>query len=140
MNTHTILGAGGAVADQLVPVLINNGEKLRLVSRTAKQVAGVESIAADATDYNQVLKAVQGSAVVYLLIGLPYDSRIWKATWPLIMTNVINACKATGAKLVFFDNVYMYGKVEGWMTEETPYNPISRKGEIRAAIATQLLN
>jgi len=34
----------------------------------------------------------------------------------------------------------MYGKVDGWMTEETPYHPISKKGEVRAAIATQLLN
>ena len=55
------------------------------------------------------------------------------------MTNVINACKETGAKLIFFDNVYMYGKVNGWMTEETPFNPCSKKGEVRAAIVNQLL-
>jgi nucleoside-diphosphate-sugar epimerase len=73
------------------------------------------------------------------LIGLPYDIRIWRVRWPVIMTNVINACKETGAKLIFFDNVYMYGKVNGWMTEETPFNPISKKGEVRAAIANQLL-
>src|ERR1044072_6849712 len=96
MNIHTIFGAGGAVADQLLPVLLNNKEKVRLVSRTAKQIAGVESVAADATDYKQTLNAIKGSSVVYLLIGLPYDSRVWKAQWPVIMTNVINACKETG--------------------------------------------
>jgi nucleoside-diphosphate-sugar epimerase len=74
------------------------------------------------------------------LAGLQYDIRVWKKSWPRIMTNVINACNATGSKLIFFDNVYMYGKVEGKMTEETPFNPISKKGEVRAAIATQLLN
>ena len=37
-------------------------------------------------------------------------------------------------------NVYMYGKVTGAMTEETPFNPSSRKGEIRAKIATMLLD
>ena len=31
------------------------------------------------------------------------------------------------ARLMFFDNVYMYGKVDGRMTEETPFNPCSRK-------------
>jgi nucleoside-diphosphate-sugar epimerase len=36
--------------------------------------------------------------------------------------------------------VYTYGKVDGAMSEETPFNPITKKGEIRAAIATQLLN
>jgi nucleoside-diphosphate-sugar epimerase len=77
---------------------------------------------------------------VYLVVGLAYDIRVWKESWPKIMANTINACRANGSKLIFFDNVYMYGKVEGVMTEETPFNPISKKGEIRAAIATHLLN
>jgi nucleoside-diphosphate-sugar epimerase len=34
----------------------------------------------------------------------------------------------------------MYGKVHGPMTEETPYHPTSKKGEIRAGIATNLVN
>jgi nucleoside-diphosphate-sugar epimerase len=34
----------------------------------------------------------------------------------------------------------MYGKVDGAMTEETPFKPVSKKGEVRAAIATMLLN
>ena len=56
------------------------------------------------------------------------------------MSNAIEACKRAGAKLIFFDNVYMYGKVSGPMTEETPFNPCSKKGEIRAKIATTLIN
>ena len=35
---------------------------------------------------------------------------------------------------------YMYGKVDGPMTEETPYAPTSRKGEIRAKIAGTLMD
>ncbi|MBO9198972.1 MULTISPECIES: NAD-dependent epimerase/dehydratase family protein [Niastella] len=136
---HTIFGAGGAVADQLLPILLHSQQKVRLVSRTAKAIPGVESVAADATNYTQTLQAIKGSSVVYLLLGLPYDIRIWRAQWPVIMTNVINACKETGARLIFFDNVYMYGKVNGWMTEETAFNPCSKKGEVRAAIANQLL-
>jgi nucleoside-diphosphate-sugar epimerase len=34
----------------------------------------------------------------------------------------------------------MYGKVDGPMTEETPYNPISKKGDLRARLATQLMS
>lgn len=41
--------------------------------------------------------------------------------------------------MIFFDNVYMYGLVEGEMIESTPFNPCSRKGEIRANIASYLL-
>jgi nucleoside-diphosphate-sugar epimerase len=56
------------------------------------------------------------------------------------MRNAIEASKRANARLVFFDNVYMYGKVEGVMTEQTPFRPCSKKGEIRAQIATMLLD
>ncbi len=56
------------------------------------------------------------------------------------MHNAIEATKRANARLVFFDNVYMYGKVDGAMTEDTPFRPCSKKGEIRAEIATTLLN
>jgi nucleoside-diphosphate-sugar epimerase len=56
------------------------------------------------------------------------------------MENTIEACKRASAKLIFFDNVYMYGKVDGPMTEYTPFNPCSKKGETRARIATTLID
>ncbi|SFQ25891.1 NAD-dependent epimerase/dehydratase family protein [Parafilimonas terrae] len=137
---HTILGANGSIASELLPILLQYNERVRLVSRSPKPVDGVETIAADATNYEQVLKAVEGSGIVYLLIGLEYKIEVWRKQWPKIMQHVINACKATNAKLIFFDNVYMYGKVSGPMTEETPFKPVSKKGQVRAAIATTLLN
>lgn len=140
MKLHTILGAGGAVGNQLFPLLQENNERVRLVSRNAQPIANVEAIATDITNYEQTIEAVKGSDIVYLLAGLAYDIRVWRKSWPKIMRNVIDACKASGSKLIFFDNVYMYGKVDGVMTEDTPFNPNSKKGEIRAGIATQLLN
>jgi nucleoside-diphosphate-sugar epimerase len=137
---HTILGANGSIASELVPVLKRHNEKIRLVSRNPKPVNGIEIVAADAGDYEQVLHAVKGSGIVYLLIGLDYDIKIWRRKWPLIMRNTIKACKEVNAKLIFFDNVYMYGKVDGIMTEETPFKPTSKKGEVRAEVAAMLLN
>src|SRR5512139_3066740 len=87
----------------------------------------------------EVLRAVAEGSTVYLLAGLPYDRRVWRAQWPVIMDNAIAACAARGARLVFFDNVYMYGRVEGPMTEMTPVRPSSEKGKVRAAIAATLL-
>jgi len=140
MKLHTILGAGGAVGNQLFPLLQERNERIRIVSRNAQPIANVQAKATDITNYEQTLEAVKGSDIVYLLAGLAYDIRVWKKSWPKIMTNVIDACKMHRSKLIFFDNVYMYGKVEGAMTEDTPFNPNSKKGEIRASIATQLLN
>jgi nucleoside-diphosphate-sugar epimerase len=140
MKLHTILGAGGAVGNELIKVLQRNNEKIRLVSRKPVSLPGTEAVAADVTNYEQTLHAIKGSDIVHLVVGLTYDLRVWKESWPKVMTNVINACKETGSKLIFFDNVYMYGKMDGLMTDETPFNPCSKKGEIRAAIATQLLH
>ena len=136
----TILGAGGPIGNELAKILASNNQRFRLVSRKPTPVAGAEVLAADLADREQCIQAVAGSRVVHLLVGLKYDLRVWQELWPRIMANTIEACKRAQASLVFFDNVYMYGKVNGPMTEETPYAPCSKKGQIRAEISTTLMN
>lgn len=135
---YTILGAGGAIGNCLAEELLEQNRSVRLVSRRGYTMAGAESVKGDLTSFPDVLKAVKGSHVVYLCAGLPYRYSIWKEQWPRIMDYVTEACIKENALLVFFDNVYMYGAVNGKMTEETPYNPCSKKGEVRAMIARNL--
>jgi nucleoside-diphosphate-sugar epimerase len=138
---QTILGANGTIATELSKHLPSYNTTIRQVSRNPKKInASDELVAADLLNYDQTEKAVAGSEVAYLLAGLPYDIKVWREQWPKLMRNVIDACKKHGTKLVFFDNVYSYGLVTGPMTEETPYNPISKKGEVRAKVATMLLD
>ena len=138
---QTILGAGGVIGDILAKNLTSYTDKIRIVSRNPKKVnESDQTFATDLSDLDQVIKAVEGSEVVYLVAGLKYEIKVWRELWPKIMSNVLEACKKHQSKLVFFDNVYMYGKVDGIMTEETPVNPCSKKGEIRAQIAEMLLS
>ena len=138
---HTILGANGTIARELSKALASSSSDIRQVSRHPRKVnPGDETVAADLLDAQAVARAVAGSDVVYLVAGLPYKLAVWQDQWPRIMRNVIDACKQHGARLVFFDNVYSYGRVEGVMTEETPFHPTSKKGEVRARIATMLLD
>ncbi|MCU1335671.1 MAG: hypothetical protein JWO19_1252 [Bryobacterales bacterium] len=137
----TILGAGGAIGNELLKELSARNEPIRLVSRNPKPVQGVaEVVAADLSNLDDTVKAVSGSRVAFLVVGLKYDLKLWREMWPRIMSNAIEAAKRSNARLVFLDNVYMYGKVDGPMTEETPFRPCSKKGEVRAEIATMLLN
>jgi nucleoside-diphosphate-sugar epimerase len=137
---QTILGANGAIGQELSKHLINYTDKIRQVSRNPKRVHDTdELLSADLLNFDQTQKAVQGSDVVYLVAGLKYETVTWQEQWPKVMKHTIDACKKHNSKLVFFDNVYPYGLVEGVMTEETPFNPTSKKGEVRAKIATQLL-
>jgi len=138
---HTILGAGGPVANALARELANNNETFCLVSRREIKTSGANQSwrKADLLNYKEIMEASKGSKVIYLTAGLVYDKKVWAEQWPVIMQNYINLGKETGARLIFFDNVYSYGLVNGPMLETTPYNPCSVKGEIRARIATQLM-
>jgi nucleoside-diphosphate-sugar epimerase len=137
---HIILGAGGAITHALVQELLSHHEAVKLVSRRGFTLPGTESAKADLTGESEVGGVVEPSSLVYLLAGLPYNTAIWREQWPVVMRNAIAACKAHNASLIFFDNVYMYGRVHGPMKEDTPMNPCSRKGEIRAQIAALLLS
>jgi nucleoside-diphosphate-sugar epimerase len=137
----TILGAGGSISNELAQRLAAANLPYRLVGRNPSARPGAtELVSADLTQTDQTLNAVAGSSIVFLLAGLKYDRKIWAEQWPRIMANTIEASKRAGARLVFFDNVYMYGRVNGPMTEQTPYHPVSRKGEIRSRIADSLID
>ena len=93
-------------------------------------------------DAKSTVEAITGASYVYLCIGLPYDSKIWTKNWPIIVENVINACQATNAKLIFLDNIYMYGPAP----LNVPFNethlekPQSVKGVVRKKIADMILD
>lgn len=138
---YTILGANGVIAQELSRALVASSPAIRQVSRNPRKVNPTdETIVTDLLDAQATTNAVSASEVVYLVAGLKYDTSVWQEQWPKVMRNVINACKHHGARLVFFDNVYSYGRVDGLMTEDTPFDPTSKKGEVRAKIATMLLD
>ncbi len=138
---QTILGSNGVIGRELSRRLPEYSDRIRQVSRSPKPVNATDELfSADLLDAKATADAVEGSAVTYLVAGLKYDHKVWEEQWPTVMRNAIDACKRHGSALVFFDNVYAYGRVDGVMTEDTPYNPRSRKGEVRARIATTLMD
>ena len=139
---QTILGAGGAIGLELARILPEYTESVRLVGRhPEKVVPSNELFEADLLDSARVTESVQGADVAYLVAGLPYKAAVWRAQWPLVMRNTIAACRASGCKLVFFDNIYMYDRDRlAPMDETTPVRPTSRKGAVRAEIAQQLMD
>jgi nucleoside-diphosphate-sugar epimerase len=138
---QTILGAGGRVGLELARILPEYTETVRLVSRNPKKVNPHDKLyPADLLNPDDVAGAAANSDIVYLMAGLPYRARLWESHWPVIMANVIDSCRKSGSKLVFFDNVYMYDREHlGSMDEDTPVRPTSRKGRVRAEIADQLM-
>ena len=139
--TQTILGANGTIGSILAKELTKYTSHIRLVSRSPKKVNPTDELfPADLSDSAMVEKAVAGSAIVYLLVGLDYNIKTWQEKWPKLMRATIDACIKHNAKLVFFDNVYLYDvKAIPHMTEESPVNPPSKKGAVRREIAEMLM-
>lgn len=139
---QTILGSGGPVANHLARELKNYPGRIRLVSRNPHKVNETDELfPADLTNREMVSKAVAGSKVVYLTVGLPYNSKIWQRDWPVVMQNVIDACLEHQSRLVFFDNVYAYSPDEVCrMTEDSLKAPATRKGKVRAGLLNMIFS
>lgn len=138
---QTILGGNGTIGSVLAKELTKYTNSIRLVSRHPKKVNATDELfPADLSDPEQVEKAIAGSEVVYLLVGFEYTLKVWQDKWPKLMRASIDACIKHHAKLVFFDNVYLYdiGAIPH-MTEDSPINPPSKKGMVRRQIADMLM-
>lgn len=101
---QTVIGSNGQIGYELAKELNQTyGKQLRLVSRNPKSIDDTdELISSDILDREATIRAVAGSEIVYFAAGLPMDSEQWKTKFEIMLENVIQACKETKAKLVFF--------------------------------------
>lgn len=135
---HVIFG-GGQVGQPLARILRERGLRVRMARRSSGAPEGVEVMRGDAADRNFCLEAARGAATVYHCMNPPYFARVWAEVIPKYVDNLISAAGSAGARLVVLESVYMLGRTGGHpMNEDTPMNPCSRKGEIRAREAERL--
>jgi nucleoside-diphosphate-sugar epimerase len=139
---QVILGSGGAIGVDLARELRNYTNKIRLFSRNPVRINDDDELSSgDLLNAVDVNNAVKECEVAYLTAGIQYNAKIWQQQWPVIMQNVISACKQHNTKLVFFDNIYMYHPDKlNPMTEKTEVFPSSQKGKVRAQIAQMVLD
>lgn len=136
---HVVLGAGGGIGSAVVHELARRGHRARAVQRTPARdlPPGVTPQAADISTPEGARAACAGAAVVYHCAQPPYHR--WPQEFPRLTDAVIEGAATAGAKLVFADNLYLYGPIDGPVSERTPWRPTSRKGAVRKAMADRLL-
>jgi nucleoside-diphosphate-sugar epimerase len=137
-EVHVVVGVG-PVGRALVEELVRSGLPTRGVARHAgaELPAGVEMVIADVRDEKDALRAMAGASVVYHAASAPYH--LWPDLLPPIMAGVIAGARAVGARLVYADNLYAYGPVDGALTEDLPYRAAGPNGRVRAALADELM-
>ncbi|MGH8863296.1 MAG: NAD-dependent epimerase/dehydratase family protein [Burkholderiales bacterium] len=139
-DLHVVFGTG-PLGLAVMRDLRRRGRSVRMINRSSRvkfaKDPQTEVGGANAVDPAQAREVCEGAAVVYHCVGLPYSR--W-TEFPAIAAGIVEGAVAAGAKLVYGDNLYMYGAVDGAMTEERPYAATTKKGRIRAAIARSLLD
>jgi nucleoside-diphosphate-sugar epimerase len=138
-GAHVVIGAGGGTGSAVVGELAGRGLPTRAVTRSGKGDVpeGVERVAADVGSAEGAQRACEGAAVVYHCAQPPYTK--WAELFRPMTEAVLGGAAAAGAKLVFADNLYVYGPPGGPMTEETPQRAQGKKGRIRIEMADAIL-
>jgi len=134
---QVVFGATGAIGGAVVGELVRAGRPVRAVSRGGQAPAGAQGVAADASDRAQAARAAAGASVIYHCASPPYTQ--WPELFPTLTGSILGAAESSGAKLVFADNLYAYGPVDGPLREDLPAAARGPKGRIRAEMAAGLL-
>jgi nucleoside-diphosphate-sugar epimerase len=132
-SLDVVFGAAGAIGGAVAGGLLRRGCSVRAVSRRGQAPEGAQGVAADASDPAQAADAAAGAAVIYHCASPPYTR--WPVLFPALTRSILGAAESSGAKLVFADNLYAYGPVDGPLREDLPASARGRKGRIRAEMA-----
>lgn len=136
---HVILGTGPvgcwtarALRELSIPVRAVN----RSGNRPYLMPDEVEIVAADVSDTAQAITVAEGAAVLYQALNPPYHQ--WHKQFPRLQASALAAAKAAGARYVSIENLYMYDS-SGPITEASPIRPQSKKGQLRAEMAAEVM-
>lgn len=135
---HVVFGTG-PLGMAVMQELLSRGKTVRVVNRSgqANVPKEVEFVKGDATDHVSVRNACKGATVIYNCTKAPYTE--WPEKFPPIMDGIIEGAAHANAKIVYGDNLYMYGPTSKQLTEDLPNSSTGRKGRTRAKMATTLL-
>lgn len=132
---HVIFGTG-PVGCWIARALHSMNLPVRAINRTGHSPGlmpdEVEIVAANAASQDEAIAAAQGAAVVYQALNPPYHR--WQQEFPALQAAALAAAKATGARYVSIDNLYMYDSTQP-ITETSAIAPVSQKGKLRAQMA-----
>lgn len=135
---HVVAGLG-PVGRAVLDELLHRGLPVRAIARHpgSDLPVGVEIIQADVTDVDAARRAMAGATVVYHTASAPYHR--WPDLLPPLMLGILEGARATGARIVYADNLYAYGPVDGPLTEGLPDRATGPNGRVRAALAERLM-
>lgn len=142
-ESHVVIGGTGNIGQFVVQELLERGKTVTILERRQKDhPQGASFVICDVKVRQNLIETLTGATHVYLCVGLPYERKVWKNELPTIIQHCIDACLHHQSKLIYLDNIYMYGPapLEIPFTENSPQQPSSEKGKIRKYCSDMILN
>ena len=137
---HVIFGTG-PLGKGVARELVKRGVRVRMVNRSGHAVdvpPGVEVVKGDAYNPENTRELTKGAAAVYQCAQPEYHE--WETKFPPLQAAIMEGAIANGAKFIVGDNLYSYGDPNGQpITENSPINPTTKKGRVRAQMAEAVL-
>jgi nucleoside-diphosphate-sugar epimerase len=134
---HPVILGAGPVGRALAARLSDLGLEPTVVTRSGAALPGARATAADLTDPRQAKEALAGATVVFQAAQPAYTR--WPQDFPPLQRSIVAGAEAAGATLVAVENLYGYGPHEGPISVDLPLRATTRKGAVRAALWTELL-
>lgn len=138
-NVHVIVGTGPLGMAVMRELKRRGIEHIRMVNRSGRlpDATGVEVAKGDVSQLTEGIALCKDAAVVYHCAHPGYTN--WPTQFPGLTRGLMAGAAAAGAKLIYGDNLYMYGQANQPMTEKLPHLATGKKGRTRAQMAEELL-
>lgn len=137
-----VLGATGGIGGETARQLRDAGWEVYALKRGGEKSVetkdGVTWVRGDALKREDVVAAARGCSVIVHAVNPPGYRRWSELVFPML-DNTIAAATAERATIVLPGTLYNYGPdAFGVVTEESPQNPLTRKGAIRVEMERRL--
>ena len=141
---HIIIGANSPLGVTVVKELLKRGRRVRILVSNEKRARKffldkeVEIFEINLKNVIAVINSIEQGAIVYDCVKTPFHR--WFRDFPIIHYNILNAVKKHEAKLVYVDNLSVFGKMKGSkISERDPLIPASDEGILRKKLLEQVI-
>ena len=143
-NRHAlVLGATGGIGGAVTDALLAHGWTVTALTRDPARAAksrdpAIRWVQGDAMNGAEVLTAAEGASLIVHAVNPPGYRNWGKLVLPMV-DNTISAARAVGARILLPGTVYNYGPdAFPVLREDSPQNPLTRKGAIRVEMERRL--
>lgn len=137
-----VLGATGGIGGHVARGLFERGWTVRALNRSADKMRASEPrfawVTGDAMNAKDVAAAAEGAELIVHAVNPP-GYRNWAQLVLPMLENTIAAARQNNARILLPGTVYNYGPdAFPMLSEDSPQNPVTRKGKIRLAMERRL--